>query len=155
MGEKTSATPSSTRDSFRFGNAPVIRPSALPTTQAMSTEDSNRPKVHGRACAISSLTGVGDIASEGPKSCVSKTRRRNPAYWLARVPFRPKASESTSRNALTCSCCMDAPQHGLHRVDREQARNEEDRGDPEKNHGQITRESADQEFHACRPARQP
>src|SRR4029077_7788788 len=90
------------RGKGRWVGEPASRPTKLPSTHAMSVEESSSPKVQGRASAINWRTGAGYMASDGPKSPVKTTRRRKLQYWLKSEPFRPNES---ARDALRASLC--------------------------------------------------
>src|ERR1700760_4216151 len=100
---------SSTLEKGLFGRQPASRPTKLPSSQAISVDESRSPKVQGRASPINWRTGVGYIASEGPKSPVNKTRFKNLPYWLKREPFRPNESARDSRSASVCAALMKDP----------------------------------------------
>jgi hypothetical protein len=63
--------------------------------QAMAVVVSNKPKVHGRAVPISSLTGVGNWKKETPKS--PRNNRFQKAIYCSNIePSRPYISVRSS-----------------------------------------------------------
>ena len=71
----------------------------LPTVQEMTVVTSSRPRVHGSAVAISSLTGVGNWKKETPKSPRNNLRQNAPYCWS----IDPSSPYISVRSAIICS----------------------------------------------------
>src|SRR5690606_22997727 len=100
------AIPSMMRLDGLSGFHPDARPTKLPRTQAISVEVSSSPKVQGSAFQISSITGVGYIESEGPKSAVTTMRLIKAQYCSSSEPLSPNVSDSDWRSASTCAASI-------------------------------------------------